>query len=97
MSLRTVVRVAIVAAACTVMASAPQAQAPSTVTAASAAIHARQVRRLLITHAMVIPGPAVPAAGPMDILVEDGVIARMGTNAGRWPAADLTIDATGKY
>jgi imidazolonepropionase-like amidohydrolase len=97
MSLRTVVRVAIVTAACAVMASAPQAQAPSTVTAASAAIHAKQVKRLLITHAMVIPGPAVPASGPMDILVEDGVIARMGTSAGRWPAADLTIDATGKY
>src|SRR5262245_9765754 len=97
MSLRSVVRIAFVVAGCALTVSAPQAQAPSTVTSASAAILAKQVRRLLITNAMVIPGPAVPASGPMDILVEDGLIARMGTSAGRWPAADLTIDAAGKY
>jgi imidazolonepropionase-like amidohydrolase len=91
---RTVLALAVVALA----ASAPRAQAPSTVTPASAAIHAKQVKRLLITNAMVIPGPAVPAAGPIDILLEDGLIARMGSSAGgRWPAADVTIDATGKY
>src|SRR5581483_10388477 len=43
-----------------------------------------------------IPGPAVPASGPMDILLEDGLIARMG-NSARWPDADAVIDATGKY
>src|SRR5262245_44182467 len=97
MSLRTFIRVGIVFVACAVAVSTPRAQAPSTVTPAGAAMHAKQVKRLLITHAMVIPGPAVPASGPMDILLEDGLIARMGTSAGRWPAADLTIDATGKY
>src|SRR5262245_35393323 len=97
MPLRTFIGVAFVAVACAVAVSAPQAQAPSTVTPASAAVHAKQVKRVLITNAMVIPGPAVPATGPIDILLEDGLIARMGTNAGRWPAADLTIDATGKY
>src|SRR5262245_28863148 len=98
--LRLVSRSTLVAAACAVAVSAPRAQAPATSTLASAAIHAKQVRRVLITNAMVIPGPAVPATGPMDILIEDGLIARMtmaGANAGRWPAADLTIDATGKY
>ena len=62
------------------------------------AVHARQVKRLLITNAMVIPGTGVPAAGPSDILVEDGLIARIGSSSGgRWPEADAVIDATGKY
>src|SRR5262249_4549312 len=52
-----------------VMQTSPVAQ-----TSDAAALHARQVKRLLIKGAMVIPGPAVPAAGPMDILVEDGSI-----------------------
>jgi len=34
-------------------------------------VHARQVKRLLITDAMVIPGPATPAYGPVDILVQE--------------------------
>ncbi|HUU36545.1 MAG TPA: amidohydrolase family protein, partial [Vicinamibacterales bacterium] len=46
----------------------------------------------------VIPGTGMPAYGPADILSEDGVIARIGDAvAGKWPAADATIDATGKY
>ena len=74
--------------------SFPAAQVPS----GSTAVHAKQVKRLLIRDAMVIPGPAVPASGPIDILLEDGLIARMGSSTGgRWPAADATIDATGKY
>src|SRR5439155_170890 len=64
--------------------STPAAQTPSS---ATTAVHARQVKRLLIRNAMVIPGPAVPASGPIDILLEDGLIARMGSSAGgRWPA-----------
>ena len=39
--------------------------------------HARAVKRLLIANAMVIYGNAKPAYGPMDILVEDGLIARV--------------------
>jgi imidazolonepropionase-like amidohydrolase len=78
-------------------AGVPSAQAPSPA-AAKAAVHAKQVKRLLIKGAMVIPGPAVPAAGPTDILVEDGLIARLGTSSGgHWPDADMVIDATGKY
>jgi len=60
--------------------------------------HAQSVARLIIQHAMVIPGPATPAYGPVDILVEKGVIARIGDAAAqKWPPADATIDGTGKY
>jgi imidazolonepropionase-like amidohydrolase len=77
--------------------STPGAQAPGAA-GAKAAVHARQVKRLLITHAMIIPGTGVPASGPSDILVEDGLIARIGNGAGgRWPEADAVIDAAGKY
>ncbi|MFI5178119.1 MAG: amidohydrolase family protein [Vicinamibacterales bacterium] len=71
---------------------APQAPGPK------APVHARQVKRLLIQHAMVIPGTGVPPSGPLDLLVEDGVIARVGNAAAeRWPDPDMVIDATGKY
>jgi imidazolonepropionase-like amidohydrolase len=77
--------------------SAPRAQS-SAGTAAQAAVHGKQVNRLLITNAMVIPGPAVPPFGPVDILTEGGRIARIGNaRAGKWPAADMTIDGTDKY
>ena len=60
--------------------------------------HAREVRRLLIRGAMVIPGTGVPAFGPADLLLEGGMIARVGSASGeRWPEADAVIDATGKY
>jgi imidazolonepropionase-like amidohydrolase len=63
-----------------------------------APVHAKQVKRLLIKGAMVIPGTGVPASGPMDLLLEDGLIARMGNSAGgHWPEADMIIDAAGKY
>ena len=47
---------------------------------------------------MVIPGTGVPASGPMDILIEHGVITQMGNaTAEKWPQADAVIDATGKW
>ncbi|HTV01536.1 MAG TPA: amidohydrolase family protein [Luteitalea sp.] len=59
------------------------------------AVHARKPSRLLIRHAMVIYGNGKPPYGPMDILVQDGVIANIAPNI---PAeADAVIDATGKY
>lgn len=94
-SVHVVGRVAACAAALAVAVAAPIAQAPSAA-GAKAPVHAKQVKRLLIRNAMVIPGPAVPASGPMDILLEDGKIARMG-NSARWPEPDEIIDATGKY
>jgi imidazolonepropionase-like amidohydrolase len=72
------------------------AAAPQTA-GAKAPVHARQVRRLLIQRAMVIPGNGTPTLGPLDILAEDGVISRIGTAGAGWPEADMVIDATGKY
>ena len=95
---KTHVRIAIgaVAAALAVTAGSPSAQGQPAA-AAKAAVHAKQAKRLLIKDAMVIPGPAVPAFGPVDILVEDGLIAKIGTSTGaHWPDADMVIDATNK-
>src|SRR5215813_9676649 len=72
------------------------AQTPTAVQ--TAAQHAHEVGRLVIRNAMVIPGTGMPAYGPLDIRIERGTIARIGSaDAEKWPAADLTIDATGKY
>lgn len=96
-SLGLVARTCIWIAALAVCGVALLAQAPGRTNAsAKAPVHARQVKRLLIKNAMVIPGPAVPASGPLDILLEDGLIARIG-NSARWPEPDAVIDATGKY
>jgi imidazolonepropionase-like amidohydrolase len=75
--------------------------------AAPAAAHDKRYKRLLIRNAMVIYGNAKPPYGPMDILVEDGLIARITPSrapdapapAGATPPArpDAVIDATGKY
>jgi imidazolonepropionase-like amidohydrolase len=83
-------------------APAPFAQTPqapqAAQTASKAPVHARQVRRLLIRNAMVIPGPGTPAFGPVDVLAEGGLIARIGNAAAeRWPEPDMIIDATDKY
>ena len=60
-------------------------------------VHAKPVGRLLIRNAMVIYGNAKPAFGPVDILVQDGLIARVGSARPTDPAPDAVIDATGKY
>ncbi len=88
------VAVAVVAAA----ALSAQGAASGARAAAPKAVHAKQVKRLLIANAMVIYGNAKPPFGPVDILSEDGLIARIGdSKSGNWPAADMVIDATGKY
>ena len=75
--------------------AAQQSPAPA---AATSAQHGREAPRLLIRGAMVIPGTGVPAYGPVDLLIERGTIARIGSaTAEKWPAADAAIDATGKY
>jgi imidazolonepropionase-like amidohydrolase len=89
--------VAVIVTAIAAATSVPAAQAPAPIGQAAAG-HARQVKRLLIKGAMVIPGTGVPASGPIDILLEDGLIARLGNSvAGKWPQADIVIDAAGKY
>jgi len=65
--------------------------------AGKAPAHAQRVQRLLITKAMVIYGSGKPAFGPADILIQDGLIARIGTANDQWPAPDAVIDGTGKY
>ena len=64
---------------------------------ASSPLHARAQRRLLIRNAMVIYGSARPPFGPVDIIVEDGMISSIGTASRAMPSADAVIDATGKY
>ncbi len=87
---------ALTAALAALGSQSPEAQAPTA--GAKAAVHAKQVKRLLIRNAMVIYGNAKPPYGPVDILSEDGVIARIGNaTAGKWPEPDMIIDATGKY
>ena len=63
----------------------------------SSPVHGKGVGRLLIRNAMVIYGNAKPAFGPVDILVQDGLIARVGTVSPKDPPPDAVIDATGKY
>ncbi|MEK6629892.1 MAG: hypothetical protein AABY89_04040, partial [Acidobacteriota bacterium] len=65
--------------------------------AARSPIHATPVTRLLIKNAMVVYGNAKPAFGPVDILVQDGLIARVGRVPSSEPPPDAVIDATGKY
>ena len=80
------------------LALAAQPQVPS---ASTPALHARQPRRLVIKNALVIYGNAKPPYGPVDIVVQDGVISYIGTTtdvpstAAR--SSDAVIDATGKY
>jgi adenine deaminase len=94
--MRRIFYAAIAGIALTLCASAPLAQVPQA--NPKAAVHARQVKRLLIRNAMVIPGPGTPAFGPVDILAEDGLIARIGNSTtGRWPDAEMILDATDKY
>ncbi|MFN8059028.1 MAG: amidohydrolase family protein [Vicinamibacterales bacterium] len=58
--------------------------------------HGKVVRRLLIDNATVIYGSGKPPFGPVDLLVEDGRIARVALD-GSIVDADAVIDATGKY
>jgi len=62
-----------------------------------APVHAKAVKRLLIRNAMVVYGNAKPAFGPVDILVQDGLIARVGRTPANEAPPDAVIDAAGKY
>src|SRR4030095_7305256 len=64
--------------------------------------HAKGVRRLVIQNAMIIYGNAKPPYGPMDVLVQDGLITDILPSASTAAlaargAADALIDATGQY
>jgi imidazolonepropionase-like amidohydrolase len=64
-------------------------------------IHARTARRLVIRNAMVIYGNAKPPYGPVDIVVQDGLISSITGSSDSPPAvaaaSDAVIDAAGKY
>lgn len=70
-------------------------------------MHARAAHRLVIKNAMVIYGSGKPPYGPVDIVVQDGLINYIGpadgapgtsTSIPTTPrSADTVIDATGKY
>jgi imidazolonepropionase-like amidohydrolase len=92
---RSLTRAALFITAIVALTGTTGAQAPAA--NAKAAVHAKQVKRLLIRNAMILPGPATPAYGPADILSEDGVITRIGNSTRGWPEADMVIDASGKY
>jgi len=63
-------------------------------------LHAKASRRLIIKNAMVIYGNAKPPYGPVDIVIQDGLISFIGSTT-ETPSAsgssDAVIDATGKY
>jgi imidazolonepropionase-like amidohydrolase len=67
-------------------------------TSATPSMHAKDARRLVVRNVMVIYGSGRPAAGPSDVVVEDGRIAFItapGTQVAR--GSDNLIEGTGKY
>ncbi len=66
--------------------------------AATTARHAQAVKRLLVRDVMVVYGSGKPPFGPMNVLVEDGVIAEVrSATSDSLPIADAVIDGRGKY
>jgi imidazolonepropionase-like amidohydrolase len=65
---------------------------------ATTARHAQAPARLAIRNVMVVYGSGKPAYGPMDVTVENGLIAEVrGARAEATQGADAIIDGTGKY
>src|SRR5687768_11909012 len=57
--------------------------------------HGVRPQRLVIRGATVVEGNGTPAAGPLDIAVENGLIVTVGRVAKQ--AGDVEIDGKGKY
>src|SRR5436190_23448952 len=85
-------------AAAGLVASGAGAQPPR---AAAPSIHAKTPKRLIIHNAMVIYGSGKPPYGPLDIILEHGLISSIGSPVDRSALArsssDTVIDAGGKY
>jgi imidazolonepropionase-like amidohydrolase len=63
-----------------------------------ARLHGTQPKRLVIRNTTVIYGSGKPAFGPVDVVVDQGVITAVGARTGATGAqADAVIDGTGKY
>src|SRR5258708_39985815 len=95
---RTLVSVAAAAVCLSLGATGGNAQQP----APTPSIHAKPTRRLILRNATVIYGNAKPPYGPMDIVVDNGVISSITPSSDRTSrsapgAGDTVIDATGKY
>src|SRR6185436_11376454 len=92
---RTLVAGCVLAALFTLGTAAQQSSSPPPT-------HAKGVRRLVIQNAMIIYGNAKPPYGPMDVLVQDGLITDVLPSSSTAAlaargSADALIDATGKY
>ncbi|MBM3908942.1 MAG: amidohydrolase family protein [Gemmatimonadetes bacterium] len=67
--------------------------------------HGQKSSRLIIRNATMVDGNGTPARGPVDIVIENGLIADIVTldpvalrrGDARRPAGDVQIDATGKF
>ena len=57
--------------------------------------HSVRPERLVIQHALIVEGNGTPASGPSDILIENGLITRIGRV--QPTATDTVIDAKGRY
>ncbi|MBM3769570.1 MAG: amidohydrolase, partial [Acidobacteria bacterium] len=57
--------------------------------------HGVKPSRLVIKNATVVEGNGTPAQGPVDIVVENGLIAGVGRAQAQ--ASDVVLDAKGKY
>lgn len=70
---------------------------------APASISGKRQKRIIVRNAMVVDGSGKPAAGPMDITIENEVITRIAGSPSVRPTAassvadELIIDAAGKY
>ena len=58
--------------------------------------HAVRPERFVIQHALLVEGNGTPASGPVDILIENGLITRIG-NSNQPAATDTVIDAKKRY
>lgn len=57
--------------------------------------HGVRPQRMVIRGAVVVEGNGTPAAGPVDIAIEDGLIAAVGRVQSQ--SGDVVLDAKGKY
>jgi len=62
------------------------------------AVHGQPVKRLLVRDVMVVYGTGKPPFGPVDVVIEDGLIAQVRAHGSAAPRrADAVIDGRGKY
>ena len=75
---------------------APLQSQPATASP-GAPVHAFAVRRFLVRDVMVVYGAGKPPFGPMDVVIDDGLIAEVRSSADdERPQADVVIDGRGK-